>query len=226
MVKVKFSCFVNTVMVFKLMIVITLGFEEKFALRCVLRSGVSPGDRILVLTSKNGSNRSNKAFILFKQVISEIFPEILIKKFEIDVKDFYSSVSKIREIILSHSKPSEKVILNISGGQRILIVELLSAAISIGSKDYYIEIETEDSSKVVQVPLTMMLPSNIDDIDRKILREVELHSKGISLSELCKKTNMSKSTVWRRLDKMCKLGLVSRDAGRKYRITNVGRSRV
>ncbi|MEM4649771.1 MAG: CRISPR locus-related DNA-binding protein, partial [Candidatus Bathyarchaeia archaeon] len=56
-----------------MIIVITLGFDEKFALRAITRRGLKPEDEIIIVTSKPSDERTEKAFQNFTTILKKVF---------------------------------------------------------------------------------------------------------------------------------------------------------
>lgn len=111
-----------------------------------------------------------------------------------------------------------------SGGQRVIIVALIAAMISL-DLEAEIEIETEDSKAVHKFPLFIIKPTQLDIVDLKILESL-LKSEGIRMGSISKETGISRPTVWRRLEQMIKKGIVMKNKKGEYLPTEFGRSRI
>jgi len=207
-----------------MILIVTLGFDEKFALRSILRRGVKEGDELIAFLPYGGDMRGEKAFLSLKQTLLKMLPELKIKKVEINIKDPYEAISRIRKIFRELSLKGEVIIINISGGQRLLIIETLAAALSLNLKKAELEIETEDSSFYFNSTLDIMLPMELDTLDLEILKKVA--EKGSTkLAKLAEISEIPKTTLWRKLNRLTELKLLEKN-GDTYFLSDLGRSRV
>ncbi|MCF8884320.1 MAG: CRISPR-associated CARF protein Csa3 [Candidatus Nezhaarchaeales archaeon] len=206
-----------------MILIITLGFDEKFALRAIFRHGLKANDKILILMPEKSDPRAEKAFSIIQQIVGNSFPEVSIEKIYIPSQDFPKAVSVLRKLALNVLREGEKVILNISGGQRIVILELLTGFLSVDARNVEVEIESEDSSTMAIFPLEMMRKMDLDQEDIKILEILAQSPK--NFNQICLILNLSKSSVWRRLRKLMELGLIEKKE-KTYQLTELGYSRI
>ncbi len=199
----------------------TLGFDEKFALRGVLRNGVAQGDSILLLLTDTNEQRPEKAYNLLREILEKAFGEVNIEKISVPLSDFSSGISYLRKIIKRYR--GEKVIINMSGGQRILLMMLMAAVLSL-DLDAEIEIETEDLQKVFRFPLNMLKPTPLDELDSKLLAFLK-DGRSTKIKEVALALGISKPSAWRRLERLRSKGLIVRDEKSRYSITELGVSR-
>jgi CRISPR-associated protein Csa3 len=204
-------------------LVITLGFDEKFALRAIFRRGLRAGDRVIFVVPEDEDPRAEKAFSTLQQIVFRSIPEVSVERFRIPVRDFPKAVSLIRRLALSLLRSGEKVILNLSGGQRIVILEVLAGFLSCGASGVDVEVESEDSSTLATFPLTMMTNIKIDREDADILKILTQAPR--RFSEIQSAAGISRSSTWRRLKKLIGLGLVEK-VDDKYKLTELGQSRI
>lgn len=87
-----------------------------------------------------------------------------------------------------------------SGGQRILIIYLLIAIINanINSK---IVLHSEDGSIAINIPSILLLPFEIDSVDKEILRYAK-EKKILKVKDAIKTFGISSFTFWRRDQKL------------------------
>lgn len=208
----------------KMILIVTLGFEEKFALRAMMRRGIKEGDKLIALLPQKGDPRGEKAFLTLKQTLLNMLPKLEVEKIEINVQDPYGAISSLRKILKSLSLKGDELILNISGGQRLLIIETLAAALSLNLGNLKFELETEDSSLYFTSSLDIMLPMDLDKLDLEILKKIA--EKGIiKLTDLLDKIEIPKTTLWRKLNRLAELKLLEKDKD-NYILSDLGRSRV
>jgi len=203
---------VNFIMIF----IASLGFDEKFILRSIMSKGLNPSDKIILFLSKPIDDRSLKAFRNIENLVKKAYPLLDIKRYEIEVSDFFNAVSKIYDILRNEIIGGD-IIINLSGGQRILILEVL-AALKLLSINAKIEIETEDSSYIVEFPLKIFGELKLDRDDVEILSTI---SDGKTFSQIASEVKLSKTTVWRRLKHLEKEGYIYKE-NKKYKLTSFG----
>ena len=206
-----------------MILITTLGFDEKFALRAILRRGLKAGDRIIVVVPEKNDPRAEKAFSTLQQIVCRSLPEISIEKLRVPSQDFSRAVSLLRRLALDVLRGGEKIALNVSGGQRIIILELLAAFLSVGAYEAELEVESEDSSTIAVLPLRIMAKIDLDREDAMILEALAQSSR--KFSDICSILSMSRSSVWRRLKKLVELGLVEK-VEKRYKLTELGYSRI
>lgn len=204
-------------------IVASLGFEEKFLLRTIMRRGLREDDKIVVFMPEGGDARGETAFQNVEEIIQKITDgKVEISKHQVDIRNFYAAASSIRRLLKQLSFEG-KLVINLSGGQRLLIFEILAAALSLGLRDAEIEIETEDSSIVVTTPIRVLYPIELDHLDQQILRMVAERGT-IRLKDL-EGLGVPKATLWRKLNKLTQQGLLEK-SNDKYLISDMGRTRI
>ncbi len=210
-------------------LVVTLGFEEKYALRALMRSSLGRGDRFIIILPDDKHPRREKAYnFIVEEIVKKVFPELEVERVEVNVRDFYGAIHRIRELLKGLKG---KIVLNVSGGLKILILEVLAAASSLGLEDAEVEIEDIDSEDIdvreapfVRAPLKVMYPVKLDDSDLEILRKAR--EKGeLTLKEATEEFGAPKATLWRRLNRLVEHGLLEK-ADDTYHLSELGRSRI
>lgn len=199
-----------------MIIILTLGFDEKFALRAIARRGLSPQDEVLVILAEPIDVRVERAYTQLKEVIKKIYDQTTINSIIVNVKDFDAAICTLVEEFVK--RKNSYFIINLSGGFRALILEVLAAALLAEVKGE-VESELEDFTKVVTFPLKILKTSEIDNIDLSILNT--LSESGLPLSIITAKIGRGKTTVWRRLKRLEERGLVVHQ--KIYQITSLGR---
>ena len=213
--------------------VITIGFDEKFPLRAVVRRGISPGDRVLLLTAHPIDERNQKAISMFKRMLNNLVENVKIEVLEVPVEDLPKAVKKIRSKV--NELKTAQIELNLSGGMRALFLEVLLALVSMPIiSDVPIEVELEDGRAVITAWLSWFrapIPSYEDLIIMRAISEkgfttldelVDHFTEDIEGVQIVK---YPRSTLHRKLSKLVKAGLVSISRkGRKayYQLTKLG----
>lgn len=200
-------------------LVFTLGFDEKFAIRSIIRNCLQEKDEVYAVLPEGVDTRSEKAFFNLKEFINKAFNNVKVDRIYVPIDDFPLAVSQLRGFLKEMGVGNK--ILNLSGGQRILIVALLVAASSLDI-NVDIEIETEDSKLVHRFPVSLMRAQNLDPVDLKIL---DLLSKeSLDMAGISERLGISRPTVWRRLEKLIGLGLAEKIDKGEYRLSESGKS--
>jgi CRISPR-associated protein Csa3 len=201
----------------------TLGFDEKFIIRDILRRGIKEEAKLLIFTSSEDP-RVEEAYTTLKTTFMSI--QLKIEKYTINIEDPFSAISEIRNIILENIKGQSEIIFNLSGGQRILLSYILSV---IASERINCEIVmiSEDSSFQVSLPSKIFFAKQIDPLSLeivKMLKEMPLKA-GEILKKLGGDETIGRTTIWRRLKWLIKEGIVEYDnKTRQYKLTQTGQS--
>lgn len=196
--------------------VITLGFDEKFALRALTRRGLKNSDEVLVIIPTPIDNRAETAYRQLSDILVRIFQYNRITRLEVNPRNFLECLIDIIKVFVTRS--NEKFVLVLSGGFRALILEVLMAASMLGL-DAEIELDLEDYSSTLIFPLRWFTPLKLEEEDIEILRYI---NNLTTLSKLSKELRYSKSTIWRRVKKLEEQGIV-KYSERKVYLTELGR---
>ncbi|RLE57410.1 MAG: hypothetical protein DRJ40_03645 [Thermoprotei archaeon] len=214
------------------LLVLTLGFEEKFAFRMLTRHGLDRGDRILILTGR-AVERTVKAIETIKEFVKKYFPgEIDVEFYEVDLSNFIEAVRRIRDVLSRYIPSYDKVIINLTGGMRVLILAtftaLLLLSVNLGERITHIEVEFEDGTYLVKIPqnLPRML-LNVRSLTRErieLLRAIQELGE-VTVKDLAKVLGKDESTIRRQIYELEKLELVEVTKTRptKIKVTELGR---
>jgi CRISPR-associated protein Csa3 len=198
-----------------MIITYTFGFDERFAFRSLLRRGLGGSDKVAVLVPSNRPDeKSENALSSLDNFVKRYVNGEGVMRYEIEIDDFYVAVTIIAGIFRSWAE--RPIILNLSGGMRLLIVETLVAAVYCGIP-IKVEMETEDSKTFTEFETPDLLPVRLDELDIEILKT--LSNVKLTLKFLAEALQVAKPTAWRRVKKLQELGLVELE-----RVTDRGRS--
>jgi len=184
---------------------LTLGFDEKFAIRALLRAGLSFGDKALIFLAEPLDERAVKAWKVVEDIISRYFSGVTIEAIKVNVADFYGSVRKISEKLKAEVNEGSQLIINLSGGMRALILEVLIAAHMLRLKGE-VEVEFENFMGLTRFPLEI-LRLELEEKDRLILRFIKSRGQ-VSIAVVTKELGLSKSAAHRRIWKLARNKLV------------------
>jgi CRISPR-associated protein Csa3 len=199
----------------KKLIIATLGFEEKFMIRTITRHGLDKGDKILLLTGPS-TDKSAIAINLVKEFITKYYGKdvaLIIK--EIPIHDIYDAIRTIKQNIINEAKGIMNIIVNLSGGMRILIISTLLALMTLNMKNVIAEIETEDSSTLITIPIEMFLiKPQIRKRHAEILQILAQTQEPLTIKTLAEKLKIDDSTTRRHILKLRKMRLVEVKKGK------------
>jgi CRISPR locus-related DNA-binding protein len=132
---------------------------------------------------------------------------------KVPIGDFHGSVLTLARTFRSWAE--RPIILNLSGGMRLLVVEALCAAL-ISRVPMTIEVESEDGKALVAFSTDDLSLPEIDELDRRIMESL---AHGVrTLDPLLERLGISKPTVWRRLRRLERAGMVKLSKGRRKEI--------
>ncbi len=183
-------------------LIITLGFDEKFCYRAVLRHGISDGDAIYLITAGN-DERVMKAYEAIRSFVSTSFRDVSVELIKVPT-DFVRGVKLLVDLFRRIDSPT---IVNLSGGMRILAL-MTFAALVISGREAEVEIELEDFSGVVSIPrqLIAMLAAKLSEEKRELLRT--LVGREMEAREIAERLGKDVTTVRRHVRALSELGLV------------------
>jgi CRISPR-associated protein Csa3 len=198
-----------------MIITYTFGFDERFAFRSLLRRGIGGSDKVAVLVPSNRPDeKSENALSSLDNFVKRYVNGEGVMRYEIEIDDFYVAVTIIAGLFRSWAE--RPIILNLSGGMRLLIVETLVAAVYCGIP-IKVEMETEDGRTFTEFETQDLLPVRLDELDIEILKT--LSNVKLTLKFLAEALQVAKPTAWRHVKKLQELGLVELE-----RVTDRGRS--
>lgn len=215
----------------KKLLILTIGFDEKFPLRAVMRRGVSPGDVVLLVTASPIEERVKKAINMFRRMMLNVAKDVDIQILELPVENPVESIRLIRRKV--DEVKADKVELNLSGGMRILLLEVL-LALSPLRLDIPVEMELENGRAIVEIDLKWFRATAPNYEEMEIMKAVK-ERQPATLDMLVKyftiKENETKymkyprSTLHRKLSKLVNAGFLEVERrGRKvyYKLSRLG----
>lgn len=187
-----------------MIIAFTFGFDERFAVRAMVRRSVSKDDEVAVIVpSYRLDERGEKALTALNDFVTRYINQEGVKRYEVDIDDFYQAVSSMAEIIRSWT--ARPIVLNLSGGMRLLIIEVFTAAVMSGIP-ITIEMETEDGKTYTEFKTADIQTYELEPLDVEILKL--LTRSKMTLKIIADSLNVSRPTAWRHVKKLKDLGLV------------------
>lgn len=199
----------------------TLGFEEKYLLREIFRRGIKDKTLVYVLVPQEAHEKTEKAFALIKETLAKLDVRVELEKIPVPIQNPFVAVSKLRRIFRQVKDP--EVYFNLSGGQRLLIFCVIAAISSLSMKAK-ISIESEDGTLYVEVPSEILMDFGLDEIELKVLEMLE--GKAVKLREIIAQSGVSRVTLWRKMKRLKKLGLIEEGERKMISLTSLGYSKL
>lgn len=187
----------------------TLGFHETRVTRPVIKHGLDPGDRVVVVrpAEEEKSERANDVIGYVKDMVEEIEPEATVDTVRVDTSEFTTTVLQCSDVLVAID-PDREVIVNFDGGAREVLLPLLVAAVlhapRVDQALQYTDIDQE--VRTLQVPnLTAQLPTNAIITFELIAG----FGQEVTLPELAAESEKSKSSVGRHVESLAEVDAVS-----------------
>jgi len=211
-------------------IVLTLGFDEKFAIRALMRASPLKDDEIVVIIPAIEDARCKKALDSLKN-FCDITGVAIFDVKEVSVAEPEIAIATIYRTFSQKLRDGKRLYLNLSGGMRALILETLAAALAVARHmpDVKVEVELENFSGIVGFALSYFMLSPPGSLDLNILtciKKLEEICKHATLDAITSKIGIPRSTVYRRLLDLVDKGYIKFERQGKrvtYSLTDLGR---
>jgi len=204
-------------------LVMTLGFEPGPLIRATASYSLRPKASIVVLTPSFKDERVERAYLELRKICGILFKDIEVnfQKIEVNLSDFSTAVKQIRELLINLA--NQRVALCLSGGMRVLCIATYTAYLMVEWQyPPSIEIHLEGRAERILVPpIHNVFKLNITEEKLAILKLLSRYG-GLSIGDVASIMQKERSTVYRHLSNLVKIGLVSQ-RGRLYELTNLGR---
>ncbi len=209
-------------------LVATVGFDEKFVIRAIMRH-VDSLEKVYLITATPVEERVRKAVRLIEEFINKILKEpdkeIKLEVVETDLRDFFGAIAELRKKCFEEDEVANTYVINLSGGMRALILAVLTAFV-ISGKTGKIEVELENFKGVISFGPELLREVGLGDYDKKILRSLAKRGKA-TYKEILKDTGLPRATLFRILKSLRLRGFINTEIiGRTsyYSLTDVGRA--
>ncbi len=188
-------------------IIVTFGWTEAPVISAVVRHGLEAGDRIVLLRPSEEDERSVKAASDLRSFLSNVQGVELIDEI-INVRDFVSSVISIKEIL--EKEQGRRVIVNLSGGMRILVLAAYVASLFSKGNVELLEVDAENrrfrvSLPLIDLPLLMELKNK-----PRLLEVLRFLRDGKPLNVIEEDAGIPRSTAYWQVKELERMRLVER----------------
>lgn len=186
-------------------LVSNLGFDADHILRALVDHDIEGRDGILLFRPERDDPRGNGAIEEIEGVTEKMYGNLQVEVEFVDPRDFESAVVSIKRSI---DQSSGDIILNLSGGDRALLVAITVASMYL-SKD--IEgVSTFSDAFLERIPVSMpTVERGMEESDRRILEALKEGAE--TCSEVSKRIGLSPSSVSRRMERLEDNGYLKRE---------------
>ncbi len=182
-----------------------LGFETDQLVSCIVKEGIEKGDQIIILRPEEmkEETRGESAYEDLKDIVNQVSTDIDIQKIVLNYRNFEDIVETISKQI---KKSEGKVVLNISGGPRIIIIALTVIGIYHQDKIERVYNHSEIDKEIRDIELPSIFQP-LKENEKKVLKTI-LGNSQLRIKDLVKGVDLSKSSVSRLVRKMEENNLV------------------
>lgn len=199
----------------------TLGFEEVFPIRFIMRNSPSQGDIILIVMPYVRDERSARAYFELSKFVSNYLQGIILDKVEVPVANVHSSIAIIASRL--SSLDVDYAVVNLSGGMRLLIIEtLIASRMVLNNHTLKFEVELEDKKEVVTFTSFLLDIKMPNEQQREILKIIKELGAESSITKVAERLKLPRSSVYKELRRMEEKGLVARDKANRFTLTSWG----
>jgi len=212
----------------EMIIVATLGFDERPVLHAISETGFRGIEKIFLIRPFGDDPRAVKAVSEIKKLasIANLSDEDVVS-YRVDVGDFWGSVAMIHMLLREVAKNTEDyAVLCLGGGLRALVLETYTGFILLPldeRKKFRVRIDLETGDYVIILRgEEMFLDTRVSSSEIEVLETLR-EEPGLTLTEVSDKLVKPTSTIHRVLKKLCSRNLVVRKEN-KYYLSPAGES--
>ncbi|MEM0010519.1 MAG: hypothetical protein QXT84_02365, partial [Candidatus Bathyarchaeia archaeon] len=149
----------------------TIGWTEWPIASAITKHGLYEGDKIILLSPEKKDERSMAAVNEVKHFVSKFVPFVEVSEVSVPVHSPSDAILLLARLFIKESS-SRDLIVNLSGGMRILVLETLIALTLIHIENLVLELQTEDKVDV-QLPILWNPTDNLISEARKTLKMLD-----------------------------------------------------
>ncbi len=197
-----------------------LGFETTHIISLIVKHGIEKGDHITLLRPNAPDSRADRAVEDIRDITAKVDRTITVDVAKIDHHDFGAMILRFMDLIASATPPAAptgKVIVNLSGGPREILIALTAASMALSDSIH----KTTNFSDIDRELSEIELPHIARTLDKttwQILDDLLKHEP-TTLTAVAGRIGASESTVSRQSAKLAGLRAVEiTPAGRKKQI--------
>ena len=192
----------------------TIGWTEWPIASAIIKHGLSRGDRIILLSPEKKDERSRTAVSEVKHFVSRFVPFVEVSEVSVPIYSPSDAIPLLARLFMKESKSD--LIVNLSGGMRILVLETLLALMLVNVRNLTLELQTEDKVDV-QIPILWKPAEALSPEVVEALRMLA-ERRPVSLSDLASGLKVSIATAHRLSKSLEENGIVCSKKVGKERI--------
>ncbi|MEM3449918.1 MAG: CRISPR-associated CARF protein Csa3 [Nitrososphaerota archaeon] len=193
----------------------TIGWTEWPIASAIIKHGLSKGDKIILLSPEKRDDRSRATINEVKHFVTKFVSSAEVSEVSVPVHMPTEAIPLIAKLFSEEGRDRD-LIVNLSGGMRILVLETLLALTLMCVENLVLELQTEDKVDV-QLPVLWRPVENLSPPARKALKI--LSERGpVSLSDMASSLRVSVATAHRLLKSLEENNIVSSKKVGKKRI--------
>jgi len=205
-------------------LVTTIGFDERFVVRALIRY-LENIDHFIGILSTPIEQRALQAISNIKNFIDKYVVDsgkrLAYEFIEIDITDPYEAIARLKRIFT----PNNEYVVNLSGGMRALtIVTFIAFIISRARGE--IEIELENLQGRISIDPRIITAGPLSSDEEKIVNTIKKLGRA-TYRDIMKETEIPRATLFKHLSSLRSRGVIDQQReGRNtyYLLTNIGRS--
>ena len=202
----------------------TFGFTEGFLLAMIPQYGLQNGDKIILITSLDSTDKAEQAVLVIKRLV-ESFKlaggEIKLEIVKINEIEFENNVITFCKIINDEAKQMRQLILNLSGGMRIIVLAVFLASIYMHKYIYSVNISPENKKGFFDLDIPI-IDYELNEKEKKLLLLIENEA---DISTIFQSMNVNKTTIYRQIARLEEKGFIkaTETSNEKKSLTLLGR---
>jgi CRISPR-associated protein Csa3 len=172
----------------------TIGWTEWPIASAIIKHGLSKGDKIVLLSPEKRDDRSRVAVNEVKNFVSKFASSVEVSEVPVPVHNPAEGIFVLARLIEKEAKEGRDLVVNLSGGMRILVLEMVLALSLLCVENLVLELQTEDKVEL-RLPRIWEVPQEFSEPEVRTLKI--LREKAVSLSNLAKMLKVSVATAHR-----------------------------
>ncbi len=192
-----------------------------------MKHGIEKGDRIILLRPNAPEPRADRAADDIRDLTAKVDRTISVEIAKIDHHDFGAMILRFMDLISSAAPPAtsqatpapagSKVIVNLSGGPREILIALTAASMALSERVYKTTNWSDIDLELREIELPH-ITRTLDKTTRQILEDL-LEHEHTTLTAVARRIGASESTVSRQSAKLARMHAVEiTPDGRKKQI--------
>lgn len=167
-----------------------MGYDTSHVNSVIAKEGIESGSTVCLIVPKSPDERQENSISEIENYLDSLSLDLDLKVFNAG-KDFQEDIGQFVRLF----QELGNLVLSLSGGSRDILVPLtVSSVLDQSSVDkIYFRSDIDSDLSEVDLPAINL---EFSDSDRKILSEIE--DSSMDVSQICSKTGLSESTVYRK----------------------------